>query len=142
MRPAMAESGSPGVLLGQRIEDRVERRQPGSGSPVRTAWTTSRMASRTSSGCSSWILWPLWVAITSLPPGTQLGQLALELAPHSEPYRLGHGQNSLPSRSSDQGSNSSANQPEKAEQEALALARTAVCRAVGEVRHVGVLLPG
>ena len=38
-------------------------------------WTTSRMASRTSSGCSSWMLWPLWVAITSLP-GDQLGQLA------------------------------------------------------------------
>jgi hypothetical protein len=70
MRPGIAESGSPGVLLGQRIEDRVERRQPGSGSPVRTAWTTLRMASRTSSGCSSWILWPLWVAITSLPRGT------------------------------------------------------------------------
>jgi hypothetical protein len=28
-------------------------------------------------------------------PGYQLGQLALELAPHSEPYRHGHGQNSL-----------------------------------------------
>src|SRR5215211_8028279 len=35
--------------------------QWGTRSPARTARTTSRMASKTSSGCSSWMLWPLWV---------------------------------------------------------------------------------
>ena len=72
-------------------------------------------------------------------PGTWSARPA-QLEP-AAPYRLGHGQNLLTSRVSDQGSNSSTHQPEKVQQETLAQARSAVCRAVGEVHHMRVLLP-
>ena len=99
---------------------------------VRAPVSTSR--SRQPAGSRRY--WHL-VDLVGRTPGALVGAL------HGRTRQpVGHGRNWLPPCSAYEGSNASAWESEKAEQDAVALARTAVRRAVRQVGQGRVLLPG